>query len=118
MEDQHLTQMQFDAEDLIDRMMGNEALAKQIVGIFLEDVPRQLLALSEALGAEDSQKTGRIAHSIRGAAANAGGGALVALSRAIEEASGEGKLSEVRPLLVDLETRFSELRPELEKFCL
>lgn len=106
----------FDADDLIDRMMGNEVLAKRLVGVFLEDAPRQLLALSEALSREDSTSSSRIAHSIRGAASNAGGEALVELAKTIEHDCKSGNLQQARKMVPQLEDRFARLRPKLEEF--
>jgi HPt (histidine-containing phosphotransfer) domain-containing protein len=110
-------QPQFDAEDLIDRMMGNEELARRIVGVFLEDVPLQLLALQQALATHDATASSRIAHSIRGAASNAGGESLVELARGIEQASNEGQFDQVSELVPQLEDRFVQLKPLLEEFC-
>jgi HPt (histidine-containing phosphotransfer) domain-containing protein len=107
----------FDPDELIDRMMGNEILAKRVVGVFLEDAPRQLMALHDALIRQDPESGSRIAHSLRGAASNAGGDALVSLAKGIENASGEGHFEEVERMLPKLEERFARLRPVLERFC-
>lgn len=107
----------FDPDELIDRMMGNEILAKRVVEVFLEDAPRQLIALHDALVAQDPERSSRIAHSIRGAAASAGGDALVSLAQGIERASLEGQFEEVMRMLPVLEDRFTRLRPVLERFC-
>ncbi len=107
----------FDPDDLIDRMMGNEILAKRVVGVFLEDAPRQLMALHDALIRHDNESGSRIAHSLWGAAANAGGDALVSLAKGIENASSVGHFEEVEQMLPKLEERFARLRPVLERFC-
>ncbi len=107
----------FDQEDLIDRMMGNEILARRVVGVFLEDAPKQLMALHDALIRQDNETGSRVAHSLRGAASNAGGDALVSLARGIENASSTGHFDEVERMLPKLEERFARLRPVLERFC-
>ena len=107
----------FDPEDLIDRMMGNEILAKRVVGVFLEDAPRQMMALHDALIRHDNESGSRVAHSLRGAASNAGGDALVSLARSIETATSQGQFDEVERMLPRLEERFARLRPVLERFC-
>lgn len=106
----------FDPEDLIERMMGNEILAKRIVGVFLEDTPRQLMALSDALQREDASLGARIAHSIRGAASNAGGDAIVPLVRDIESGCTAGNLDQAKHRMPELEEKFQCLRPMLESF--
>ncbi len=112
-----LDPVSFDSDDLIDRMMGNEILAKRVVGVFLEDAPRQLMALHDALIRQDNASGSRIAHSLRGAAANAGGDALVSLAKGIENASSVGNFEEVEQMLPKLEEQFARLRPVLERFC-
>lgn len=106
----------FDPEDLIDRMMGNEILARRIVGVFLEDTPRQLMALSDALQREDASLGSRIAHSIRGAASNAGGDAIVSMVREIECECIDGNLDQAKHRMPELEEQFKRLRPLLESF--
>src|SRR6202000_1351616 len=36
----------FDREDFLDRMMGNEDMARQIIRGFVDDMPRQLASLA------------------------------------------------------------------------
>lgn len=107
----------FDSESLIERMMGNELLAKRVVGVFLEDAPRQLMDLHDALRRQDNESSSRIAHSLRGAASNVGGDSLASLSKGIEHASSLGQFAEVERMLPRLEEQFSRLRPVLERFC-
>lgn len=107
----------FHREELIDRMMGNEKLAKSVIQVFLEDTPQQLLALAEAIGRQDVEKSTRIAHSIRGSAANIGGSSLIGLTQEIERAGMEGDLEPARRLLPELERRFANLAPLLKEFC-
>ncbi|MBM3762533.1 MAG: Hpt domain-containing protein [Acidobacteria bacterium] len=83
---------------------------------FLADAPAQLLALSEALEKEDTVTGSRIAHSLRGAASNAGGEALIEMARSIESGLKAGELSEARRILPELSSKFSRLKPKLEAF--
>jgi two-component system sensor histidine kinase/response regulator len=107
----------FDENALIERMMGNQQLARLVVHAFLLDVPQQLVALEQALAMGDARTSARAAHSIRGAAANAGSDGLVPLARKLEEALNAGDLDFGRRLLPELAGSFSSLRPRLERFC-
>ena len=66
----------FDRAGMMDRMMGDEDLARTVAAGFLEDIPRQIASLKGCLESGDTQGTERQAHSIKGASANVGGQAL------------------------------------------
>ncbi|MFO0341091.1 MAG: Hpt domain-containing protein, partial [Acidobacteriota bacterium] len=108
---------QFDEGALIERLLGNEQLARLVVNAFLLDVPAQLLLLEQALDAGDIASSARAAHSIRGAAANAGSDSLVPIARQIEQALNNGDIVFGKELLPELAGRFLSLRPRLERFC-
>jgi two-component system sensor histidine kinase/response regulator len=106
----------FDQEDLLSRLMGNAGLAQRVVARFLLDMPQQLLALSSAIGSSDSQATRLTAHSIKGAAANVGGGPLRDAAKKIEDLGAAGDLGDVHRLLPDLTAQFECFREEAERF--
>lgn len=106
----------FDAEGLIERMMGNEILARHVINAFLLDMPRQLLALQGAIAAEDAVSSARSAHSIKGASANSGVDSLVALAREMETAFDAGEIHRGKALLPDLVKAYETLKPALEEF--
>ncbi len=106
----------FDAEGLIERMMGNEILARHVINAFLLDMPRQLLALQGAIAAEDAVSSARSAHSIKGASANSGVDSLVALAREMETAFDAGEIHRGKALLPALVKAYETLKPALEEF--
>ncbi len=97
--------------------LEGENLAKRVIQVFLEDTPQQLLALAESVGRQDVEKSTRIAHLIRGSAANIGGSSLIGLTQEIESAGMEGDLGPAKRLLPELERRFANLAPLLKEFC-
>ena len=60
----------FDREDFVERLMGNEDLAQRIIRGFVEDMPRQIALLAQAVNNLDADAVRLAAHSIKGAAAN------------------------------------------------
>lgn len=110
------TPVVFDRRGLLDRLMGDAELAAELVGVFLEDLPRQLEALRSSLTAGDLAAAERQAHSVKGASANVGGEALRAAAFAIEKAGKAGDLEAMNALLPALQKAFEDLKTELEAF--
>jgi CheY-like chemotaxis protein/HPt (histidine-containing phosphotransfer) domain-containing protein len=82
----------FDQAELLERMMGDSDMAQQILEVFLEDIPKQLESLKQALDACDVENFQRIVHGIKGAAANVSGESLRQLAADIEQACKEGRM--------------------------
>jgi HPt (histidine-containing phosphotransfer) domain-containing protein len=90
-------------------MMGDKALAAIVLNAFLDDVPRQMAVLKQALAINDAPTAGRQAHTIKGAAANAGGERLRQLADAMEHSADAGDLEAVRRSIPVLEAGFQQL---------
>ena len=106
----------FDHADLLDRIMGNEAVAEIILQGFLEDMPRQLAALRRYLDASDIEQATRQAHTIKGAAANVGGSALRAVALTMETAGRNGDLDGIQTHFDTLEATFAQLQQAIEQW--
>lgn len=107
----------FDGSDLVDRMMGDEDLARLVVATFIEDMPRQLAALAQALGTADAPAMQMGAHSIKGAAANVGEPSLRAIAAQLEKLGEDGDLKSAVAVLPELSSIFESLKPHLQNFC-
>ena len=107
----------FDADDFLDRMMGNEDLARRIVEVFVKDTPHQLSALAEAIEKADSRNTRLIAHSIKGSAANIGGQGLSRVAAQLEKLGDEGNLAAAQEMLPVLSANYEALLPLLQEFA-
>jgi signal transduction histidine kinase/CheY-like chemotaxis protein/HPt (histidine-containing phosphotransfer) domain-containing protein len=107
----------FDPEELLDRLMGDEELARRLAGSFMDKMPQQLEALSKAIGNFDAQATRFAAHSIKGVAANLGCSELQELAGTVERLGEEGALTEASAMLPEFSATFEALKPELEKLC-
>jgi len=100
----------FDRAALLERVMGDEDLARELGTGFLLDMPEQIAKLAAALQANDSRRAELHAHSIKGAAATMGAEALRETAGRIERAARTGVPGEPCALLPDLEIRFCRLR--------
>jgi PAS domain S-box-containing protein len=100
----------FDLEGLRGRMMEDDGLVAHVLRAFLSDIPAQLVALGDHLAGRSAEDARRVAHSIKGAAANTGAEALRQLAFAIEQASGAGNLEAASARLPELQAQFEQVR--------
>ncbi len=100
----------FNHADLLERLMGDTAVAEIILQGFLNDMPQQIATLHNALQAGDVPQATRQAHTIKGAAANVGAEALHALALAMETAGRADDLDTMRAHGQHLDTTFQHLQ--------
>ena len=99
----------WDRAAMLDRLMGDEKMAREIQAGFLEDIPQQIQSLKGYLETGDSRSVQRQAHTIKGASANMGGERLRKAAFEIEKAAGIADLDAARNLVAELEMQFSHL---------
>ncbi len=107
----------FDREDFIDRLMGNEDLARRIIRGFMDDMPNQIASLAQAVNNFDSAAVRMVAHSIKGAAANVGGLEMREIAWKLEQKGSTGDLAAAAAEVPALAASFERVKPALEKFC-
>ncbi len=109
----------FDRDDFVERLMGNEDLAKRVASRFLDDVPAQIAALAQALESGPALEAGQVrdlAHAIKGAAANVSVTHLSRVAREIERAAGEGNEAEIQRCFSQLTAEFDRTQNQLREF--
>jgi signal transduction histidine kinase/PleD family two-component response regulator len=99
----------FDKAGLLDRFMGNEKLANEILGVFLEDVPRKFADLKEALDNGDASSVQFQAHTLKGASANVGAVALQEMACQIEVAGEVGDMAKASSIVSKLDEQLEIL---------
>jgi PAS domain S-box-containing protein len=104
----------FDRAGFTARVMDDGALARLVADAFLTDAPRLIEALASCLGSGDAPGATRHAHTIKGAAANVGGGQVQSVAAEIERAATAGDLETARAGLPNLESAFARLRDALQ----
>jgi len=100
----------FDAAGVLTRMMGNHELAQWVVEASLSDIPLQIELLKGMFEAEDAAGSGRQAHSIKGAAANAGAEELRKVAYEMEKAADAGDLALASGHMAELQAQFIRFR--------
>jgi CheY-like chemotaxis protein/HPt (histidine-containing phosphotransfer) domain-containing protein len=104
----------FDEEALLSRTLGDRSLARAILRTFLDDIPIQIDSLEKHLQQNDVSVACRLAHTIRGAAANVGGEALCELAGWMELAGKAGDLSLMKNNFPELRAVFDTLRRAMD----
>ena len=103
----------FDKNSFIDRLLGDEDLAKEIIKGFIEDSLRQINTLKEAVDSKDADVIHCHAHSLKGAAANISATVLKELAYQIEIAGQTKDLIKAASLVPKLDEQFEVLRKRL-----
>ena len=104
----------WDRKDLLDRVSGDEDGVREIVDVFLSDIPHQIESLREAIAVADLPRLRRGAHSVKAAAGNLGAEALAVAAARLEEIGALGRQEYLGAGLEHLETQFDRLKRKIE----
>jgi HPt (histidine-containing phosphotransfer) domain-containing protein len=101
---------------MIERLDGDDALARQLVMLFLGEYERLLTALRNALAAGRADEVRRAAHAAKGCLANFIEGGAQATAHQIEQLGAADRLSEVPALAAQLEDEVGALVVEMQAY--
>jgi two-component system sensor histidine kinase/response regulator len=104
----------FDKAVALSRVGGDVELLKEIAVLFLDDYPKSLTELREAVKTGDAKRVERSAHGLKGSVSNFGARPAVDAALQLETMGRAQKLVEVEQVLHTLELALAALRPELE----
>ncbi|HEY5960902.1 MAG TPA: Hpt domain-containing protein [Polyangiaceae bacterium] len=105
-----------DYDGLLARLTGDLGLVRRLLEAFTEDLPRRLLALENAIGADDAAVSLLVAHSLQGAAATVGADEMRAIAIDIEAAAQQRDLSMARARLPALLAAGSAARLSIARY--
>ncbi len=100
----------FDRTVMLEPLMDDKELIGNIFREFLEDIPRRIAVLRQALEDGDVMTGERQAHAIKGASATVGGMALRALAADIEKEGRAGNLEDMKIHAERLDAVLAELK--------
>jgi two-component system sensor histidine kinase/response regulator len=109
-----ITGESLDRELALSRVGGDVDLLKEIAQLFVEDYPRVLDELHQAVDTGDAQAVERTAHGLKGSVSTFGASAAMEAARTLENLGRARQLEQVRQVLNTLELALAALRPELE----
>jgi len=101
-----------DAALALERLGGDQTLLSEIAGMFLEDYPRQLAAIREAVRSRDAQALHHAAHALKGSVSYCAL-AVVDAARRLEQMGRRGELGNVDDAFANLEAELARLEPDL-----
>lgn len=101
-------------DQLLETVGGDESFLAELIQTFLEEAPRMLAEIRQALGEQDAEHLRRAAHSLKSNAAQFGAGQLQALSLQIEQLGKADDLDRAAPLIGKAEAEFQTVRTALE----
>ncbi|HRW00090.1 MAG TPA: Hpt domain-containing protein, partial [Aminobacteriaceae bacterium] len=105
----------WDRSLLLERVLGDEALAEDVVAGFVSDMPERIAALEKAVAAGDFGETENLSHALKGAAGSVSAEALMRVAKEMEKKSKEGDLDALRTILPAVMWEYERLRSALEK---
>ena len=106
----------FDKNSFLSRLMDDEDMAKIVVKVFLDDMPKEISVLQAFVEKGDAIQAVGQAHKMKGAAANVGALAFCTTAFELERAAEEGDMRRSAFLVQKLEERFETLKEHMEKF--
>jgi two-component system, sensor histidine kinase and response regulator len=105
-----------DVHAFIERVGGDEELAREMAMLFIPDAVRLLEAIREAVEAGDAERLRQEAHALKGAAGNFSAARVVASSQALELMGKSGDVSKSGAVFVALQADAARLIDELRIF--
>ena len=105
----------FDKRILLNTLGGDEGTLREVLTLFLADMPQQIGKLEEAIKVRDAETATRQAHTLKGAAANVGGSLLRECAAELEQLGREHRLDVMAEGLEDLREQFAAVCAAVEK---
>jgi HPt (histidine-containing phosphotransfer) domain-containing protein len=106
--------MAMDRELALTRVGGDAELLKEIAQLFIDEYPRVLDQMRDAMARRDARGIERTAHGLKGSVSNFGAVTAFEAARTIETLGRAQRLDEVEHVVRTLELALAALRPELE----
>ncbi|MBU0716441.1 MAG: PAS domain S-box protein [Verrucomicrobia bacterium] len=107
----------FDSKAFFERLSGDSALVREVVNVFLEKTPESMRALENAIKKQQKDEAARLAHTIKGSAANVGGNQFRAVAARIEKACNSADWHEAETLIPRLNKQFEFLERAMRDFA-
>jgi two-component system, sensor histidine kinase and response regulator len=89
---------------------GDEDILQDVIQVFLEEAPKQVMKMKEALKNKNVKDAEREVHTLKGSASNIGADPLMKKALQAEMALKNGKLEEASFLFLKVEVEFEKVR--------
>lgn len=111
-----MTRDLFDTDQFLASLAQDRELADELVDAFLEDCPRRVVELAEALGAGDVGAGTKLAHSLKGMCGVVRADELSRLALEMEYAGRNGNLDLLRERFADFNESLARTRELMVRF--
>jgi CheY-like chemotaxis protein len=106
-----------DKATLLDRVEGDMELLGDMASMFLQECPRYLLEVRQAVARRDAAALQSSAHTLKGSVGNFAALKAAQAALQLEMMGREGDLAKSEPALRELEVEIERLKPVLEEFA-
>ena len=103
-------------QQMIERLGGDEELARQLVTLFLGECPRMMAEVRESVEQGTPDLVRRAAHAFKGSVSNFITGGPTATAFALETIGRDGRIAEAPEVLARLEREVDSLVAQLRAF--
>jgi len=103
----------FDKAALLNRMLGDDELVREVIETFLGDIANKINELRQATDSGDLSRVRDLAHAVKGAAVNASTAVLGDLAFQMEKAGESADLNKAMALMPQIEEQFKVLKTVL-----
>lgn len=104
----------FHEEEMLQRLQQDREVARLIIENFIDDIPKQLLKLNDAIKEGSAEDIHLKAHAIKGAALMVGGNMLSRAAKDLEMAARSDNLQQADRLFGVVQEQFFLLKNRLE----
>lgn len=101
---------------MVERLGGDDALAHELVGLFLSDVDRMMGEIRVAAGQGAAEALRRAAHAFKGSVGNFTDGPPHLLAFDLEKAARDGRIESVPAIMARLENEVEAFVAQLEAY--
>jgi signal transduction histidine kinase/CheY-like chemotaxis protein len=103
--------------NLLDRVGGDEKLARKMIATFLRDTPKRIAALDQALQQDQSQSVASLAHALKGSVAIFGAQAARDHAEKLQDLGRAGRLHGASDAFRSLKEDIAELEQNLRGYA-
>ncbi len=101
---------------MIERLGGDEELARQLVALFIGECPRMMTEMRESVTSGDADRVRRAAHAFKGSVGNFTDNAPMTTAFELEQAARDASLDTAPALLARLELEVETFLDALRRF--
>ena len=109
--------LSWDAAQALERVGGDEELLFEVVEIFINEAPKALTRLRQALSCGDAEAVERVAHGLKGEIGYLGIRSLSQQTRELEEAGRRQDMVSCEPLVASLEAEIPYVVSAVRQAC-